>query len=324
MNTFWQTKQRVMAPADDNDSGGGEAVIDRGDTLEPAIEAETKDVVDPMLNEKKAEVIESEDDESDEDADEKVEKTKKGAHIPTTRHKALLEKERAKSDALQAELDRVRGAENKEVNETVHNAEKNLLQLETQYNKLLADGEIEKATSKMTEIRRLERSINEYMSDAKTQRATEAAVERVRYDTILDRLESAYPEINPDSADYDEATYKDVIDLFNAFSAKGDIPSLALQKSVKFVLGATTAKERAATEVTPRASKEVIEGARKAAAVGRNISAAKGTPPLTNKIGLNSDEKGGGLTPEGLMKMSQSDFAKLGEKDLSRLRGDEL
>lgn len=306
-----------------------DAVEDRGDTLAAgAPDDPVDDLIDPLADEN--DENEAESDEKEGEKGPKGEKDKKkDTRIPLARHKEMLDKARAEREALAAENARLKAeGQQSKVAETLDATEARLLAMEAEYSKLLADGEIDKATAKMAEIRRLERTIGETKADARAYEAEARAVERVRYDTVVERVEAAYPALNPDADEFDKDVVAEVLDLKGAFEAKGATPAAALQKAVKYVLGAATTAEKVATEVTPRADKEAgaeaAAAARKAEAVKRNLAAAKATPASTTKVGVNSDEKGGVLSSETAMKMSQAEFAKLDEKTLARMRGDEL
>ena len=87
---------------------------------------------------------------------------------------------------------------------------------------------------------------------------------------------------------------------------------------------ATAAKEHA-TSVTPRVSEADVAAERKAAAVKRNIDAQKRTPPAQGSgNGTSGGQLGGGLTGAQLKAMSDEDFDKLSDRDLAKIRGDEL
>ena len=224
-----------------DDEGGG-AAEDRGDTVGD----EGVDLDDPVTDPMKDEDDEDEDEEKEDKPEAKDDKEgkKKDTRIPLARHKEMMDKGRAERDSLTAQLAQYqKGSAVAKTTETIDATEVKLVALETEYNKLLADGEIDKATSKMTEIRRMERTIGDQKSDMKTAEAETRAYERVRYDTVVERLEAAYPEINPDSDEYDVEQIGEVIELKSAYEMKGLTPSAALQKAVKYVLGAKTTKE---------------------------------------------------------------------------------
>jgi hypothetical protein len=160
------------------------------------------------------------------------------------------------------------------------------------------------------------------------QAAEARAVERVRYDTVVDRLETAYPAMNPDHEDYDSDKVQDVLDLKETYERKGLAPSAALQKATGKIFGVASTKQETATTVTPKVDAEdkaaAVAAERKAAATKAGVDASKKTPPTDAKGGIDHDKIGGGLTAKNAMLMKQDEFAKLDQKTLAQLRGDEL
>jgi hypothetical protein len=325
-----------MLPGDDPEEAANAEAQAKADAEAQAVKKAAEDEAAKAAAEEEKE----EKEEKDEKEDGKEEKEKKkDSRIPLSRHKELLEKERAQRESLEAELAKFKGGERiAQTNEQIQAAETKVEELEAKYTKLVADGELDKATAAMREIRKLEREIGDHKADMKANEAEARAIERVRFDAIVDRIESSYPEMDPKSDDYDEPRVAEVLEMKDAFQLKGYAPSAALQKAVKYVLGAETGKQKTATTADPRLDKEEVEKARaeeekKAAkAAGRkedqirkNIDTALKQPPSTAKIGMDSDKAGGGVVDAAaIMKMSQTDFAKLDEKQLAVMRGDEL
>lgn len=342
---------RLMAPAGEDGGGGGsEVVVDRGDTLaagapplddaakaEVAAEAEriradeaAKAGIDP------AAPLEGE---TPEETAVRVaaataaadDKKGKPAMIPVERHKAMLDKAREERDAAVAQLaQQNKGREIVETNAEITKIETSITTKETEYNAALIAGEVEKATKLMTEIRAMERSMGDLKADMRAQVAETRAVERVRYDTTVERLEAAYPALNPDHETYDKAQVAEVMDLQSAYVLKGLTHAAALQKAVGILLGAETGKQKAATTTTPRVSDEdaaaaIAEAKRTEEATKKALDASKRTPPSATKVGIDSDKLGGGqITAEMVMKMDQGKFAKLDEDTIARLRGDTI
>lgn len=319
----------LMAPAgDDGADAGGGSPLDRGDELSVVVEEEPKaeELKNPFEDDK-AEDEQKADSEAEDKAEDEDDKAKKGkgAKIPLDRHKEILAKERAQREALERELAQYRqGQQIIQTNEEITKMEEGILQMEKQYNKLLADGEIDKAVELMSKIRRAEREIVELKADMKAQAAEIRAREAARYDIVLERIEEAYPQLNPDHEDFDRELVQDVADLKDVYQKRGYPPSKALQLAVKKLLGSETRTQANATEVTPRVTEKDLAAERRKAAVARNVDAAKRTPPSTRDVGLDHDKAGGGLSPKDVMSMSQEEFAKLTEEQLKRLRGDDL
>jgi hypothetical protein len=308
--------RRYHAPAgDDGSDTGGTDVLDRGDNF-----VADEDDVDPEDPDKEVKAEEKSEEEEKEEP-----KAKKGAAIPLDRHKQILEKERE----ARAELERKLAGYQKSqevvnINDDLTKMEDRVLAMEKQYNKLLADGEIDKASELMSLIRRAEREIVESKADWKIQASVTQATETARYNIALERIEEAYPALNPDAEEYDAEILTDVADMKAMYQQRGMTPTQALQKAVKKILGQDTSRQERATEVAPRVSEKDIAAERKKAAVSKTTDALKRTPPSTRDVGLDSDKAGGKLTPKDIMKMDQDEFAKLSESDLRKMRGDDI
>lgn len=263
----------------------------------------------------------------DAEAAEKTEAEKKDTRIPESRHKAILEKEREKRADLERQLAQYQnGQQVANVNEQITAAEDSVMKMEKEYAQLLTDGEIDKAAEKMQNIRRAERDMAEAKSDMKIHAAEIRATERARYNTSLERIESAFPELNPDHDDYDADLMGEVAELKDAYQMKGHTPTVALQKAVKALVERQfTTRQEMATSTKPQVSEKDVAAERKKDAVGRAVKTSAKTPPSLSRAGADSD-KIGGADPDiqDVMKMSQKDFAKLTDAQIRKMRGDEL
>jgi hypothetical protein len=344
---------RYMAPAgddgadtggagsggDDNDDVDGGA--DRGDDFTPT-EDDDKDAEKTKGAGGDDKDVDPDNPDADPDAEDDKEKTKKDdkakprdQRIPLSRHKDLLEKERAKRADLERQLAQFqRGKEVAAVNEDITKAEDKILELEKEYAKLISDGEPSKAAEVMSKIRRMERDVVEQKAEMKIAAAEARATEAARYNIVLERVEAAYPELNEDHEDYDEEVVQDVLDLKAAYESRRRMPpSAALQAAVTKLLGKKTSSQKEAVDVTPRVPKdegkktdkqEETAAERKKKAVEKALDADKRTPPNASKVGVDSDKIGGALTAQVAMKLPEDEFNKLDERTLARMRGDEL
>lgn len=329
---------RFMGPADDG--AGGAAGNDRGDDFTPtgpdALGADDTAAVDAAAADAAAAALEAElaaketppaeDPPADADAETEAKPGKKSApRIPLDRHEAILKKERDVRADLERQLAQYQnGQQVADINATLTAAETRLLALETDYAKLITDGQIEKSAQVMADIRRLEREVSESKSDMKIQAAVSIATEKARYNIALERVEGAYTTLNPDHADFDAELLTDVADLKVTYERKGMTPTAALQKAVEKLAKPTTAKQEAAVEVTPLVPKKDIAAERKKDAVEKTLTAVAATPPSTAKVGMDSDKAGGTIGAKDVMKMSYKDFSALPEEALARMRGDVL
>ena len=324
---------------------------DRGDDFTPTgADADTATAVDTAVADKaaadaaaaklEADLAGDKDDKADdadkaedkaEDKDEpaKAKADKKDTRIPLARHEALLTKERDARAVLEAQLAQFQqGGKVADLNAELTAAETRLLAMEKDYAKLLTDGEPDKAADIMRDIRRLEREMSESKSDMKIAAAEARATERARYNISLERIEQAYPALNPDHDDFDAELLTDVADLKTTYERKGMTPAAALQKAVAKLAGADTKKQETAVEVTPQVDKDAVAKAvaaeRKKDAVAKTLDAAGKTPPSTAKVGMDSDKAGGSITAKDVVKMSHKDFSALSDEVLAKMRGDHL
>lgn len=300
----------------ESDTGG----TDRGDNLPENPDA------DEVKNDPKVKELKEEIDAEAEEAKDEEPKSKKDSRIPLSRHKEILEKEREQRASLERQLAQYQnGQQVANVNEEITALENSVLKLEKEYANLLTDGEIDKATAVMQQIRKAERDMAESKSDMKIHAAEIRATERARYSTALERVEAAFPTLNPDHDDYDEAAMAEVADLKSAYEMKGLTPTAALQKAVKMIVEPRTTRQEVATSSNPRVGEKDIAAERKKDAVEKTVKAVGKTPPSLSRVGLDGDKLGGGAnSAEAVMKMSQKEFAQLSEEALAKMRGDDL
>lgn len=310
---------RLFKPAGDDGadtSGTGTGLLDRpeDDDLDPenpdAGDTRGKDDADSADPE-------NPDDKNPDD------KARRDTRIPLSRHKEMLARERAQREAAEQRLAQYeRGQQVAKTNEELTKAEDSILKMERDYNKLLADGEIDKAAELMSKIRQAERAITESKAELRAQAIEVRAREAARYDIVLERIEESYPVLSEDSDEYDPEMVADVADLKAVYQKRGMPPSKALQEAVKKLLGQKGRDQTQATDVTPRVSEKDVAAERRKLAAGKAADANRRTPPSARDIGLDSDKAGGGLTPKDVMSMSQEDFDKLTDEQLAKLRGD--
>lgn len=327
--------------------GTTDGTADRGDTWTPTEDAAT---VDQLMGKAAEKVVAPADETLPPKVGEKVEKTEKAeepkaeevaetaeeteakakvkdSRIPAARHKEILDKERARREAVETELAQYKQVGKiTDLNADLSTAETSVLALEKEYADLLTDGKVAEATVVMAKIRRTERSIIEKSSEVREHAAEARAVERVRFDTTVERLETQFPQLKPGSDTFDADKVAEVLELKEAYEGKGYTPSAALQKAVKLIMPPETKAQEKVLEVTPNVDPKAVAAARKAAAVEKTAEAVAKTPASTGKVGQNSDVAGGNggnaLTAVDVMKMPYKDFSALDDNVLARLRGD--
>lgn len=343
---------RVFRSPDPGEGGGGEAV-DRGDDFVPTgddeaeaaalAEAAAKKKEKPLPKTKAAAKAElsgdpdpdEEEIDEDETDEEKAEREAAAAakkidkRIPLKRHEAILAKERERREALETQIKGFQGAKVvTQTNDEINGREVKIATLEAELAKAQTDGEHAKVAKLMGDIRKLDREIVQLDAQVKIAAAEARAVETARYSITLERIEAAYPELNEDHEDFDQEVYDDVVELMNAYQKTGRTPSEAIQKAVRMKFGAATSKQKAATTVTPKVDEEdaaaKLRAERKSAATDKTLKALKQPATATAKTGINSNDAGAARSAKDVIKMSQADFAKLEERELARLRGDEV
>lgn len=253
-------------------------------------------------------------------------KAGKGKFIPIDRHNAVLKKERERREVAEAQLAQSQaGRRVAEHNEDLERIENDLVELEKQFNAKLSEGDTDGARELQTAIRHKNADLMAATLAQREQIVLAQAVERVRYEETVDRIETAFPVLDKDSEEFDEEVLTDVVALMNSYKASGLSATKALQRAVDRLLKPATAAQEHATSVTPRVSEADVAAERKAAAVKRNIDAQKRTPPAQGSgNGTSGGQLGGGLTGAQLKAMSDEDFDKLSDRDLAKIRGDEL
>ena len=218
-----------------------------------------------------------------------------------------------------------KGTEVARVNEDITALENDIIAKEKEYTRLLADGEIDKAAALMREIRVADRQITEAKSEMRVQASIAQTTEQVRYDAALERIESAYDALNPDSDAFDKEVLAEVVEMKIFYERMRSMTStVVLQAAVKKILGQEDRSQEKATDIAPRVTKEDVAAARTKEAVSKNAAAAGKTPANFSKVGIDSDKAGGSLNAKDVMKMSQEDFKKLPDDVLARMRGDEF
>jgi hypothetical protein len=325
-----------MNEADDGTGGGasGGAAADRGDDLAPAdIGDKADDKGADGADEKKegegdGEAAgadgdnkdgEDKDDETPRDKDGKF--TKKDPVIPKARFDELNRKAREREAALQTRIAELEKQAVKEVQQQDSaKLEKEIEDLEEEYQKLLDDGKTDKAKEVMRQIRLKERQVVAMEVEHKSEKARVQAVEQLKFDNLVEKLESEYPVLNPDADEFDEAKVEEVVFLRQSFERSGMSSTAALAKAVKYVLGDVQKKDEPAPKRGIDADGK--KDARRAEQVKKNIDAAVKQPAKMGDAGMDSNKKGGGLDTSNVNDMSEEEFNALPAATKARLRGD--
>lgn len=319
-----------MNEADAGEGGGaGGGAVDRGDDYAPA-------GIDDKPTDEKVEDEKVEDDEKVEEDEDKTEEdeqprnkdgkfAKKDPVIPKARFDEVNRKAREREAALQARIAELEKQATKEV--AVQDAaklEKEVEDLEEEYQKLLDDGKTDKAKEVMRQIRLKERQIVTMEAEHKSERARVQAIEQLKFDNLVEKLESEYPVLNPDSDAFDEVKVEEVVFLRQSFERSGLSSTAALAKAVKYVLGDAQKKPEAKEDDEARdgiGSKKKVDERRKEQ-IKKNIDAATKQPPKLGEAGMDSNKKGGGIDSSNVNDMTEEEFNALPAATKARLRGD--
>lgn len=312
---------------------GDEIVVDRGDEITTGDEpGDTGDL--------KTEGTEPEGKEPEgKEPEEKTEPEPKDdePRIPKSRFDQAVGKARAaekaaqeKATKLEAELAAARGTVDYD------KVEVEIDKLEDDLEEAIKDGNVEAKQRIRKEIRAKNAQLGEAKAAAYSQYATAVAVEQIRYDAAVERMEVEHPELNPDFEDtLDTEKIEEIMDLKTSFEAKGESSTVALKKAIKYVYGTAAPKAKEKADDKPEAKKDEksqeslkekadAEGAkRKEEAVKKSLE-VKGKQPSNEKAGIDSDKAGKTAKQADVTKMTDKDFDKLDDDELKRLRGDNV
>jgi hypothetical protein len=294
---------------------------DRGDI---ALNDTTSDIVDPK---KEEEVIVDPKKEEEVIVDPKKEEEKDPKAALTIPKKVFDERIAKARDREAAAIKRAEEAEAKiqakETTVDVDKLSKALDEAEEALEKAVADGNVDRKLALRKEIRELNQTLADSRAEAHAMRGTALAVEQVRYDAAVDRMEIEHPELNPDNEDtYDTEIVAEITELKEAFEAKGHASSEALKKAVKLVYRTAVTKELEGKDETTAEKAARIASERKEAAALKGLDAKKAQPTDSKKVGLDSDKAGAKLTAADVAKMSDKEFDDLSDADKKRFRGD--
>ena len=309
------------------DSSGGDAkepTVDRGDAAEVV-----KDKLDAPTEVK--DEAAPKDDDGEETAEEKAEReveeakaAKKAAiRVPKARLDEVTAKARAREEALHKQISDLKGQlTGTEVRTEVDKVKAKIDEMQDTYEDLVQEGKKEEARAIRKKIDVMRDELADFRLASASDKARVAAIDDLKYDAALASVEAKHAALNPDHEDFDEEKSTEVVVLLEAFLAKGFNRTVALQKSVKYVMGPDTAPVTKGEDAKETASG--LKARQDAEARKRNADAAKKQPANTKDVGLNSDKAGAEDGKDvDVMRMSQAEFKKLDEKTIAQLRGDD-
>jgi len=295
------------------------APVDRGDTLPEPVKAE-EPVVEPVEEVKAAE------EPTEEPAEEepKAEDDTKGHMIPKTRFDQAVQKERGEKAELAQRLKQYQDRDRQQ-NEAQNFEESQLKVKEMlkQHSSLLADGDLDKASDVMEQVLQLRDDMQNARMDRQANNARNGAKIEVQYDSTVQRLEAEYPEINPDSDDFDQIAVRRVqMMITGLMQNEGKNPAEALQEATDILL--KPAKQAKGDTLREAPSQEAVDSGlrRTQQQIDKNIQTAAKQPPSLTDVGKDHDKTGGALDADMLSSMSFDEFIKVPDSELAKMRGD--
>lgn len=309
---------RLMDAADDNGSAG----TDRGDDFVP-----TTDPVDPPADEiidPPADPVDPPADKAPRAPDGKFAKKDKddGKVIPKARFDEQIAKERERAEAAERraeELEKQAAQVTRSLD--IDRAVNDVAQLRKDERKALLDGDEDKAAQLSTQADRLNRQIAIAESGELTGQAKDQALEDIRFEMTLERLEDKYPTLVATHEDYDQDVVDDILDKQRGLMQRERLsPSKALAKATETVMR----RQAPAPETEEKTGLAAAQSGepRKAAAIAKNLDAAARQPGSLNEAGMDSDKAGQTKPTPSASAMTLEEYEALPEATRAKMRGD--
>lgn len=308
---------------------------DRGDNFTPgALEAKEPGAKDPELKEPD----EKQEEDQPRGPDGKFAKKDDGQpadqRIPKARFDEAVNKERERAEAAErrlAELE-ARLTKSEPTKPTVDprtaevdTLDSKIVELHSKRDGFLADGNAEKASELLREIRAEERKLMrleaEMIAEEKAGRATSQASEESLVDGVVATLESTYEVLRKGSETYNERMIDLVVAEQQRLMATGLSPSKALLKAGTDIME-LVGQKKTTDETKGEAKGEDLKEARRKEALAKNIDTAKRQPGSLKDVGLDSNAAGAKSANLEVDKMTDKEFAALSEEQLAKMRGD--
>lgn len=240
--------------------------------------------------------------------------------VPNFRYNSMRDRLQSRIDELEKQLT--------ERNEPVRPAEpqgpsyeEQMAEVSANLATALAEGDKDKIAQHMAAQQKLQDARYQQLLDQVVNTSATRSREETRYDTRLAQIEAEYPQLNIDSDRFDEELAQEMVDLRDAYVAKGHSVDKALDKAFRFIQPMIDSEGVAAAAQATREEAKKQNTGRKAAAVKRNIDAAKRQPPAQTG-GKDHNKAGSGGEAVDVMNMTEEEFDALPESVLRQYRGD--
>lgn len=302
-------KPVYRSPAEES---GEDLSVGRGDTLDELIADEAKPIEAPV----EAPVAP----EAPVEAPPRDPDT--GKFVPKARFDEQLGKERLARETAErkyAELETKLGQVSR--SEDISKLEAGVTEMEKQHAKLLLDGNHEKASEIMRDIRLTERKIALQESNERMKQTAQETRESIKMDMVIERLEATHSVLNPAAEDYNPELVEEVLGWQSVYMERYRLsPSAALQKASDKVMAGQSAPAAVAPQKGLSAAQTGVSD-RKQAQVGKNVAAAAAQPAALKGVGQDNGKFGAGGKID-VASMSMEDFDALPESMRAQLRGD--
>ena len=243
--------------------------------------------------------------------------------MPLDRHETILNKVREERDEAVRALANAQGGQRiVQTNNEITVLEAEVEGLQDKYDDAVINGEKEEARGLARQLRSKERELGDKKTSIAVSIARSEAIESTRFDIARERIEAAYPVLQPGHDDYDQKMMDAVLELTRMHQHYGYTATDAMQAAVRLKLGAEGVTQQEAASVKPRVTDETLKATRKENAVDKALKTVTKQPPTTEKVGLDNDKLGRKKTARDVLKMSDKEFDNLSDEELAEMGGD--
>lgn len=200
--------------------------------------------------------------------------------------------------------------------------EQRLSELDVKIEEARLDGDTRQVAAMLAEQRKLERDylvgdLQPQSQQVNPEQTYAQVRERMQFDQLVSGLESAFPQFKEGNPEFDQDLVDEVLDMHAAFAARGSNLVESMVKAANYVLRANGLL----TDAQLQQQQAPAAPAPRKTDVAKNVAAANAQPPALDKAGMDSD-KAGVSKPVDITKMSMSEFEKLSDEALAKMRGD--
>lgn len=262
---------------------------------------------------KKPDSVESEgDDQGHDDEDQREDRREKSGarkdepRIPKSRFDEVNERRKAAERRL------------KELEESAKAAEKGIdfdfEAKEAEYMEAVLDGDREKALAIRREIRAAESKLYEQRAQQTASQTREQTKAELELQRAIEEAKSQYPAFDDTSEAYSQDLTDEALELFNGFVAQKYEPAAAMRKATRMVAKLYGLDAASSGESADESAERPHQTRPKSGQVERKLKTAQRQPPQPSS---RTEDRA-----LDVMRMPESEFEKLTEAELRRLRGD--